>query len=191
MKEKEKIAKLLKNVRTVLLFYLKTGLFTFGGGWSIVAQMKREFVEKKELITDEELTDLTSVGRSLPGTMIGNVSFMFGYHVGGPVCGFAALIGIAFWPFAILSVVAVLYDMVMSNPFVAGAMTGVRAAVVPIMISATAALWKQSIRDRFCAALMIAAFLAGMLGVGNVPLILCGAVAGILKRSGGNRIRGK
>ena len=88
-----------------MLFYLRIGLFTFGGGWSIVAQMKREFVDRKGVITEEELTDLTSVGRSLPGTMIGNVSFMFGYHIGGIACGFAALVGIAFWPFVILSVV--------------------------------------------------------------------------------------
>ena len=29
------------------LTMLKIGLFTFGGGWSIVAQMQKEFVEKR------------------------------------------------------------------------------------------------------------------------------------------------
>ena len=191
MKKGKKIKELLRKIWMVFFFYLKTALFTFGGGWSIVAQMKREFVEKKNLLTEEDLTDMTSVGRSLPGTMIGNVSFMFGYHIGGAACGFAALIGIAFWPFIILSIVAVLYDAVMGNPFVAGAMTGVRAVVVPIMISATAALWKQSIRDTFCIFLMTAAFLAGMLGIGNVPLIVAGAILGILKKTGGNLRWGK
>ena len=185
MRDGKNLSERIRKIGGLLLFYLRIGLFTFGGGWSIVAQMKREFGDRKGVITEEELTDLTSVGRSLPGTMIGNVSFMFGYHIGGIACGFAALVGIAFWPFVILSVVAILYDAVMENLIVAGAMAGVRAVVVPVMVSATAALWKQSIRDPFCVFLMVAAFLAGVLGVGNVPIILCGAIAGISRKSGG------
>ncbi len=145
-------------------------------------QMKREFVDKKKIISEEELTDLTSVGRSLPGTMIGNVCFMFGYHVGGIWCGMAALVGIAFWPFLILFGVALLYDTVVENPLVAGAMTGIRAVVVPIMVSATTTLWKQSIKDSFCVCLMLAAFAASILGAGNIPLILCGATIGMMKK---------
>ena len=54
--------------------FFQFGCFTFGGGWSIVAQMQRLYVEKRKTITGEELLDITSVGRSLPGTMIGNVA---------------------------------------------------------------------------------------------------------------------
>ena len=44
----------------ILKTFLKFGCFTFGGGWSIVAQIQKEFVEKKHWITDEELLDFTS-----------------------------------------------------------------------------------------------------------------------------------
>ena len=37
------------------LLLFKIGLFTFGGGWSIVAQMQRLYVEKRKTITGEEL----------------------------------------------------------------------------------------------------------------------------------------
>ena len=75
----------------LFLYFFKIGFYTFGGGWSIVAQIQQEYVQKKGWITDEELLDITSVGRSLPGLMIGNVSYLFGYHVAGfpapsPVC---------------------------------------------------------------------------------------------------------
>ena len=40
------------------LTMLKIGLFTFGGGWSIVAQMQKEFVEKRGWLTAEELVKL-------------------------------------------------------------------------------------------------------------------------------------
>ena len=76
----------MKRARQVLgLFFqfMKFGLFTFGGGWSIVAQMQKLYVEQEKVITSEELLDLTSVGRSLPGTMIGNVAMLYGYRVAG------------------------------------------------------------------------------------------------------------
>lgn len=54
--------------------FLEFGLFTFGGGMSIVAQIQKTYVEEKHLLKNEDILDLTSVGRSLPGTMIGNVA---------------------------------------------------------------------------------------------------------------------
>ena len=80
----------MKRARQVLgLFFqfMKFGLFTFGGGWSIVAQMQKLYVEQEKVITSEELLDLTSVGRSLPGTMIGNVAMLYGYRVAGVAGG--------------------------------------------------------------------------------------------------------
>ena len=76
---KQQTARALSIFKT----FLKFGCFTFGGGWSIVAQMQKEYVEKEHWITDEELLDFTSVGRSTPGLMIGNVSILFGYHAAG------------------------------------------------------------------------------------------------------------
>ena len=43
----------------MFLEFAKFGCFTFGGGWSIIAQMRQLYVEKQKVITDEELLDLT------------------------------------------------------------------------------------------------------------------------------------
>ena len=44
--------------------FFKFGCYTFGGGWPIVAQMQKEYVQKRGWLTEEELLDITSVGRS-------------------------------------------------------------------------------------------------------------------------------
>lgn len=72
--------------------FFQFGCFTFGGGWSIVAQMQKLYVEKEKTITSQELLDITSVGRSLPGTMIGNVAMLYGYRVGGVFCGIVCVV---------------------------------------------------------------------------------------------------
>ena len=99
----------VKRARQVLgLFFqfMKFGLFTFGGGWSIVAQMQKLYVEQEKVITSEELLDLTSVGRSLPGTMIGNVAMLYGYRVAGVAGGMACLFGMILPPLAVLAVIS-------------------------------------------------------------------------------------
>ena len=75
-----------KDIAVLFVQFMKFGCFTFGGGWSIVAQMQQLYVEQRHTITNEELLDLTSVGRSLPGTMIGNVAMLYGWREAWPVC---------------------------------------------------------------------------------------------------------
>ena len=140
----------LSRTLTILSTFFRIGCFTFGGGWSIVAQMEKEYVEKRRWLTDEELLDYTSVGRSTPGLMIGNVSILFGYHVAGIPGALAALLGISIPPVLIMLLVVFIYDRVKDNLYVSRAMTGVRAAVVPIIISALLKLLKSGLKDAFC-----------------------------------------
>lgn len=90
----------------LLLEFIRFGCFTFGGGWSIIAQMRQLYVEKKHVITDEELLDLTSVAKSLPGTMIANVAMLYGYRAGGLPGGFLSVFGMVFPPMVIRSLSA-------------------------------------------------------------------------------------
>ncbi len=161
--------------------FLKFGCFTFGGGWSIVAQIQKEYVEKKHWITDEELLDFTSVGRSLPGLMIGNASVLFGHHVAGIPGALLALLGIVLPPFVIMIGVTFVYGLVKDNPFVADAMMGVRAAVVPIIISAMIKLFKAGMKDVFCYLIAIGGLLMCLFtGISNVLIVVIGAVAGLI-----------
>ena len=77
----------------LFLYFFKIGFYTFGGGWSIVAQIQQEYVQKKGWITDEDLLDITSVGRSLPGLKSSNFNMRsFGERVAlnMPIQGTAA-----------------------------------------------------------------------------------------------------
>lgn len=90
MKEK------LKKALSLYWYFFRIGWYTFGGGWSIVAQIEKDFVDARKEMTAEELLDMVSVGRSLPGLMIGNVTYLFGCRRGGALCGvFAVLVDLA------------------------------------------------------------------------------------------------
>ena len=171
----------LRRALSIFLTFLKFGCFTFGGGWSIVAQIQKEYVEKRKWITDEELLDFTSVGRSVPGLMIGNASVLFGYQAAGFPGALAALLGIVIPPVIIMLGVVFLYDMTKDNPYVARAMTGVRAAVVPIIFSALLKLFKSGMKDAPCYVVALGALaLCLFTKLNNVLIVLLGAAAGLI-----------
>ena len=178
----------LKRALEIFLYFVRIGSFTFGGGWSIVAQIQKEFVEKRDWITGEELLDITSVGRSIPGLMIGNVSFIFGYHMCGVAGGFAAVFGIMLSPLVILCLVTMAYTAFKDNVYVARAMVGVRAAVVPIIGQAAMKLWKGAFKDMWGYGIALIALLLCLLTpVNNLIVIFGAAGAGLLLMEVKNR----
>lgn len=173
--------KRFREVLTLFLQFMQFGLFTFGGGWSIVAQMQKLYVEDKHVITSEELLDLTSVGRSLPGTMIGNVAMLYGYRVYGVLGGLACVFGMIIPPMAVLAVITHFYTLFQQNPWVAAAMGGVRTAVVPIMLSAVLAMLKSAFRFPPCYAVaLVTLVLYLFFNVNCVYLVLVGVVCGVV-----------
>ena len=125
-----------KKYGILLLEFIRFGCFTFGGGWSIIAQMRQLYVEKKHVITDEELLDLTSVAKSLPGTMIANVAMLYGYRAGGLPGGFLSVFGMVFPPMVILIAVSFFYPAFRGSYWVMAAMEGMQAAGIPGAIAA-------------------------------------------------------
>lgn len=171
----------LKKIWEVFTYFFHISWFTFGGGWSIVAQMQKDYVEKKRELTDEELLDIVSVGRSLPGTMIGNVAYLFGYRQAGILGGVLSVVGMVLPPMIILSVLTYCYVLFQENIWVAKMLNGVRAAVVPIILSAAIKLSKGAFPEKICYALCIGGCVLNLVfGVNCVVVILLGVAAGLL-----------
>lgn len=175
---------ILKNktqVWELFWFFFRIGWFTFGGGWSIVAQMQDEFVKRRELVTSEEMLDLVSVGRSMPGTMIGNVAYLFGYHQCGLIGGIASVLGIITPPLVILSILTFCYSTFRDNVWVAKALTGVRSAVVPIIATAAVNLRKGAFPVKVCFLICaIACLLSLFFQISCILLVCFGIIAGLL-----------
>jgi len=180
----------LKTALEMYMYFCRIGWFTFGGGWSIVAQMEKDFVDSQKRVTSEELLDLVSVGRSLPGTMIGNVAYLFGYSQGGVLAGVLGVLGMITPPFVILVALTYCYTAVRGNVYAARMLTGVRAAVVPIILSAAMKLRKGAFPKPVCYAICIAGcVLSAVFDVNCVFIVVMGIVIGLLL--GGKEERGE
>ena len=63
------------------LFYIffKLGLFTFGGGYAMIPQLKEIVVEKKKWITEDEMLEIIAIAESTPGPIAINIATFIGY----------------------------------------------------------------------------------------------------------------
>ena len=169
------------KVWEVFSYFFHISWFTFGGGWSIVAQMQKDYVDGKKELTTEELLDIVSVGRSLPGTMIGNVAFLFGYRQAGLLGGLLAVAGMVLPPMLILSVLTFCYTAFKDTVWVAKMLTGVRAAVVPIILAAALKLRDGAFPEKICYVLcIVGCILNAVFGINCVLVILLGVAAGLI-----------
>ena len=161
--------------------FLKFGSFTFGGGWSIVAQMRELYVDREKSLTDEELLNITSIGRSLPGTMIGNIAMLYGHRIAGFFGGVACMFGMITVPMIILILITTFYTAFQDNMWVAAAMRGVRTAVAPVILSALMGMIKSAFKVPPCLAVGAVMFaLYFFVRVSPVMLVLMGAVLGLV-----------
>ena len=163
------------------LQFLKFGCFTFGGGWSIVAQMKEIYVDREKILTPEELLDITSIGRSLPGTMIGNIAMFFGNRQAGFLGGLACVFGMITAPMIVLIMITSFYTAFQDNIWVASAMRGVRTAVAPVIISAMAGMVKSAFKIPPCYVIALLMFaLYFFVRISCVWLVIIGAFIGLV-----------
>lgn len=175
------VTKRAKELWILLLEFMRFGCFTFGGGWSIIAQMQQLYVEKKKVITAEELLDLTSVAKSLPGTMIANVAMLYGYRAGGILGGFVCVFGMTVPPMLILILISFGYNAFRSNYWVMAVMGGMQAAVVPIIASAAIGLAKGSVKYPPCVFVVLLCLgLYLFLDINAIFLVAVGIAAGFL-----------
>lgn len=165
----------------LFLDFMKIGSFTFGSGWAIIAQLNKLYVEERKDTKSEELLDITSVGRSLPGTMTTNVAMLFGYQKQGFLGGLMCVFGIVIPPMIILTVITYFYSTFQTNPWVLSAMTGIRSAIVPIMISAMVSMVKGAFKVPICYAVtVLTVMLYLFFDISCVLLVVMGIVCGLI-----------
>ena len=153
---------------------------TFGGGYVIVPLLKRKFVDELHWIDEQEMLDMVAIAQSSPGPLAVNASIIIGYRMAGVPGALAAVVGITIPSVVIIALVTLVYDAFRSNPVVLRALTGVRAAGIPIILSAALRLHKGALKDWIGYALAAVAAVLSILGVNNIIIILFGVAAGLL-----------
>ena len=115
---------------------LKIGLFTFGGGYAMIALLENEFVAKKKWLDKDEFLDLAAIAESTPGPIAINAATYIGYKIGGLFGSLLATVGVILPSFCVIFAISLFFDAFLSLALVAKAFRGIQVAVVFLILSA-------------------------------------------------------
>ena len=176
----------VKQVLRLFLCMLKIGLFTFGGGYAMIALLEDEFVSKKNWISRDEFLDMLAIAESTPGPIAINSATYIGFKVGGVFGSTMATLGVCIPSFVIIYVISLFFDAFLSIKYVQYAFKGIQVCVTYLILSAGIKMWKGIEKNLMnillfagVAVCMIALALFGK-SISSIIYILAGGAIGLL-----------
>lgn len=176
----------VKLALTLFLSYFKIGLFTFGGGYAMIALIEREFVVRKKWINEVELYEIIAIAESTPGPIAINCATFVGYKILGFVGSFLATLAVCIPSFAIIYLISVFYDAFMALTAVAYAFEGIKVGIAIMITVAGVNMIKKGKKNAFAVGVFLLTFAAATcidifsLDFSTIYIILSGAALGII-----------
>ena len=139
----------MKKYLKLFFTMLKIGLFTFGGGYAMIALLENEFVSKKEWIEKDEFLDMVAIAESTPGPIAINAATYIGYKMLGFLGSLTATVAVCIPSFVIIYAISLFFDAFLSFTLVAYAFRGIQVCVIWLILSAGLKMLKQMRRTVF------------------------------------------
>ena len=139
----------MKKYLSLFLTMLKIGLFTFGGGYAMIALLENEFVSKKEWIEKDEFLDMVAIAESTPGPIAINAATYIGYKMLGFLGSLTATVAVCIPSFVIIYVISLFFDAFLSLTLVAYAFKGIQVCVIWLILSAGLKMLRQMKKTTF------------------------------------------
>ena len=163
-----------KSILRVALYY---GFAGFGGGYSVLAQLRRDLVEERRWLDAEDFLVLAELSKSLPGTPATTLLALLGQRVGGVRGGVVAAAAFLFPSTVLMILCGAAYALMRKATGLGVFFDGMNAAMVGVVAATTLDLAKSALRNRWdvVAALACAVLLAAR--VLSEPAIAVAAIA--------------
>jgi chromate transporter len=123
---------------------LKIGLFTFGGGYAMIALLENEFVEKKKWLDRDEFLNITAIAESTPGPIAINSATYIGYEVLAQsgasellsiLGSFTATFAVVLPSFIIILLISAIIGNFLKYKGVQAFLSGVRPCIVALILA--------------------------------------------------------
>ena len=177
----EKIKRKFKDNIYLDLFlcFFKVGVVTIGGGMAMVPLLQEKICDKYKWMSEEEILDCIAVSQGLPGVIAINMATYVGYVKKGFLGALLTTFGVILPSFVIIILVVCFLEVVGTNPYIGGALEGIKAAATGLIAFAAWKMGKQTLSSAFQWVLALAAFATiGIFGVNAVWVILAGILIG-------------
>ena len=164
------------NVREVASFFLKLGFLAFGGVAGHIAMMRRELVDRRKWISEQDFLDLFGIMNLIPGPSSTEMVIALGYwRAGWPAL---ILAGVLFILPAMLMILALSWAYVGYGtlPAAQWILYGMNPMVIAIIADALLSLGRTALKTASLALMDVASLVLYFWGVSIVAIIVSTAV---------------
>jgi chromate transporter len=164
------------------LTYLKIGAIGFGGGYAVMDLIHSELVEKHQWLSEQRFQNMVALSEMAPGALTVNLLAGIAYRLGGVKAMVLATTALILPSFVLIIILAGLFFAWQNNPVVKGALQGLTAGVVGLLLAVVWDLAKKAPRHWCCFVVGVVALVLGFVFPLNpIWLVLMGGLAGALK----------
>ena len=183
----------MKKYLSLFLTMMKIGLFTFGGGYAMIPQIKEIVVEKKKWISEDDMLEILAIAESTPGPIAINMATYIGYLKGKVLGSIAATIGVVLPSLIIIFIISLFFDAFIANKYVAYAFIGINCAVAFLITKAAIDMiikMKKKVVPIIVlcvVTVLVTLFKVFSINFSSIYLIIIGGIIGIISSSIANR----
>jgi len=186
-----------KNLGTLFFTFFKIGLFTFGGGYAMIALLEEEFIQRRKWLDKDEFLDMTAIAESTPGPVAINSATYLGYKLAKVPGAATATVAVCLPSFLIIYAISLFFEQFTQLTVIANAFKGIQVCVIYLIFSAGVRMLKALDKSPFATGVLAAVMLV-MVGlslagvsVSSILLILLSGAAGVAAWLIGRRKEGK
>lgn len=187
----------VKSLETLLFTFFKIGLFTFGGGYAMIALLEEEFIQRRKWLDKDEFLDMTAIAESTPGPVAINSATYLGYKLAKVPGAATATVAVCLPSFLIIYAISLFFEQFTQLTVIANAFKGIQVCVIYLIFSAGVRMLKALDKSPFATGVLAAVMLV-MVGlslagvsVSSILLILLSGAAGVAAWLIGRRKEGK
>ena len=175
----------VKSLETLFFTFFKIGLFTFGGGYAMIALLEEEFIQRRKWLDKNEFLDMTAIAESTPGPVAINSATYLGYKLAKVPGAATATVAVCLPSFLIIYAISLFFEQFTQLTVIANAFKGIQVCVIYLIFSAGVRMLKALDKSPFATGVLAAVMLV-MVGlslagvsVSSILLILLSGAAGV------------
>ena len=186
-----------QSLGTLFFTFFKIGLFTFGGGYAMIALLEEEFIQRRRWLDKDEFLDMTAIAESTPGPVAINSATYLGYKLAGVPGAAGSTVAVCLPSFLIIYAISLFFEQFTQLTVIANAFKGIQVCVIYLIFSAGVRMLQALDRSFFSSGVLLSVFLAmtslslAGISVSSILLILLSGAAGVAAWLLGRRKEGK
>lgn len=164
---------LTAGLAEISVFFFKTGLFTFGGGLSVLAFIQDQVVNQLHWLSTQQFLDGLALGQLTPGPILMIAAFV-GYQKASFVGAAAAATAIFLPSFLLMLSILPIFDRIKKITWMKAALRGISPAVIGMIGVAMLHMLPSAVSDWLTAILMVLTVYLLIRNISNTLTVMIG-----------------